>query len=166
MATNSLFYDLAHCLLLAVKNRLIDERGPIDRSYVAAGAVAADCDQLTVQVIRVFGGFPGNEGPQTQTPCAAPRTVELSFKLYRCVPTMSEKGAPPSPAELEASAAGLLADLWVMIQGIRVAIADGFGCTSCKGARFGTITPLGPQGGLGGWDVRLEAMPETMPAGS
>lgn len=88
------------------------ERAAVD-SYVAAGIIAWDncCGLLVTAPERVYrtGSFP-TEGPDPNGCFDGLIAVNVVVLLLRCVPVLNDKGAPPTPAELNAAYGEVLID--------------------------------------------------------
>lgn len=113
---------------------------------------ALDCEQFVVAV-NEFGPDPGaiitaDGGTRLYGAFAAGITVAV----VRCVPTVDDGGNPPATAEVEASAADVLADLSLVMS---AATQWATGTGSCRYVNLGRATPIGPDGGLGGVTLPL-----------
>lgn len=83
---------------------------------------------------------------------------QFVITLFRCVPTMNDKGTPPSPDDLTQSAAGLSRDMWALMQGLYVAMHSHSlytGQIAANDVNIGLVHPLTPSGGYAGFEVRL-----------
>jgi len=115
-ADENVLYKLLSDILDAVV-RTFDDAG-IDlpnRRYVSLGAVAADCEQLTVQLDQLYKGTPGGDPGEIQR-CNGPRTVACTVQLFRKTAALGSYDSefPPVPA-LDSSAQTHLRDIWVMM---------------------------------------------------
>lgn len=158
-------YDLASALLAAVEDRYptTGDHALPARRYVSDGLPAHDicddgsCGQVTVWISRVF---PTTGDPTVEAPVAvrfeAGRAVEAQIEVVRRVPAIGDDGDAmvPTPAEIEASAALVLADAEMVPQAIRVAQREG-DLPGCRAVVFAGWTSLGPQGGVGGGRVTM-----------
>jgi len=146
-----LIYERARTVLDAVVTGFaVDGVALPERQYVANGAVAADCEQLVVQVARIFRGLPGGTEGGT-SPCHGPVSMDVDVHLLRCVPTIEGEGEDvslPSAVELEASGEELLRDAEILRRSIKPLV-------DCRSIVLGNLVPYGPEGGLGGWTYRL-----------
>lgn len=124
-----------------------------ERRYIHYGTVAADCEQLTVELNQVFPGLPG-EDPSAAQPCAGstPRTAATTVTIFRKVPTGSgNRGQdPPTPEALTATTLILARDSWLLL--------DAAEEVDQRGHRRGVIaevSPIGPSGGYTGVTMTL-----------
>ena len=89
------------------------DRPPITEHYVAAGAVAWDscCGLLVVAPERVFRSaqFPA-EGTTDYVCETSLLVVDIVVLLLRCVPTVDDRGMPPTPDAMDAAYADALTD--------------------------------------------------------
>lgn len=89
----------------------------ITASYVAAGAIAWDtcCGLLVVAPERVYhsAAFPV-EGTTDYVCESAELVVDIVILLLRCVPTVDDRGNPPSPHDLSAAYEQILSDAAVI----------------------------------------------------
>ena len=124
------------------------------RRYVSPGEIADDCEQMVVQLSRVYSGFPGGEilAPEK---CGFVRTGEFLLRLIRCV-LDTEDQLPPTDAELDARGRTLLQDVWVLHQGLIERYGSGAFLARCQDLALGGASPVGPEGGLGGWQFVLQ----------
>ena len=132
-----------------------------DRQYAASaavGSIAWDCAQLVVGVGRIFPGIPGAEFTgQDLAGCRGPRVQSMAVVLLRCVPVPDEEGEPPTSAELDTSAAELLADADLLHDGlIDHLLANGAAWNDVRAWRVGALDAVGPEGGLAGWSLVVE----------
>src|SRR6516162_3799237 len=76
-----------------------------DMVYVAPGAeVAFDCEQLTVNMTRIISNMQTQDTPYPTMSALMISSAEFFATLVRCVPTLSDQGVPPSPADSAAAA--------------------------------------------------------------
>lgn len=145
--------DIAADLLGAAETGLIDGGRTVpDRSFVSHGPPAweaCESDQLTVHLAPL--SFRMSRNPRRGYE-SAPIAL-WHVQIVRCAPQSPITG-PPSSA-LEASAGGLLDDLAALTRGVCAAPSDIFG--GCTGLMFGQAIPLGPSGGVAGWDWTITA---------
>lgn len=143
-------YDTALALLTAtVQAYAADGVELPDRRYITPGAQPAyDCPQLTVSVTAVRNGIPGSEQNRPVANCPPMRYATYRLELVRGTPTLDDRGDPPSPDELTASAAVVLRDVDMLDRHVRAA-ARGFAGPGVP-VFVGATTPLGPDGGLSG----------------
>lgn len=145
------------------------------RKMVIAGQAAADgCDggcstppegqwpgQLTVAVQRVYSTDRANFPRELSVPrdarnCAAPvqLAVQLAVTVFRCAPLPTDKGCPPTPEELSASALQVNADM-IAVQRAALCCFATTDTTRPNGRRYvlGATAPIGPQGGCVGFQT-------------
>lgn len=146
-------YALAHTVLDAIVG--VYEQAGVDlpaRRYVHFGGVAADCEQLTVQVDQLYSGTPGGDANAVQR-CNGPRTAVLSVQLFRPEPTQSgTRGGPPTPEQLDAAARQHLTDA--------VLLLDAAGEADNQQGQWGTgyiaeVSPVDASGGFVGIAMAL-----------
>lgn len=127
------------------------------RRYIHAGEIAhdfagQDCvEALVVSWGGTFQGQPGAEGGASPMRCAVPTTASYTIALLRCVPTMDSMGNPPSAAQLQDSGEEILTDGMALAVAIIDAQLDGdLVPIPCSLVGLGDVSPVGPQGGVGG----------------
>lgn len=125
------------------------------RQYVQAGEVAIDCEQVVVEIGRVFLGLPGQE-VASGLKCCPPRSVSVVIWISRCVPTMADDGST-DPDALDASSLAILTDGAVLLGTIIEAWKDGTLLSLCDSIAFQGMTPVGPEGGFGGFRLDFQA---------
>lgn len=132
--------------------------GVPDISYVTFGEPAADCEQLTVHVERI-GDASTNSGLQEGTRHRSMRMPQPLFiaTLFRCVPTLSDDGDPPSSTELTVSARQLHADGWALHNVLFNMLREGELFEFCRNVVWDGIRRYGPAGAFGGWIVTIRA---------
>jgi hypothetical protein len=99
---------------------------------------------------------PGRTFPYTVFPqqeldakCSLPLGFEIELGVVRCMPTISEDGDLPDPADITAAALGLIADQYALYSAIKCCE------TSLQSLVIERWTPSGPQGGCvaGAWTL-------------
>jgi hypothetical protein len=122
--------------------------GAPERQYIAPGQVAIDCEQVTV-----FVG-PLTEGASAPTPPRASfariNRVALIITVVRCVPTVDNRGVPPSPEAMQEAAAQINADKWALWNHLYNMIRNDQLFERCCDVIWGQLQPLAQQGGFGG----------------
>lgn len=130
---------------------------PPDRTYVAHGLPVADCDQLTVHLVRLQ---PRLLEDVRQGRCSVLHQAVMEVRLWRCWPIGNDKEPVPSADTLGSAARQLAADGWAMWKGLTRAWVEGSwpAGVPCKQVKWGTLEPLPPQGALAGWrlDVTVQ----------
>lgn len=131
-------------------------RAAPDRQYVAEGGVAFDCEQLVVQVARVFLGAPGEQVTDPVN-CSATLVADLTVWLIKCAAPMGDNGEPPSDEEIEAVSQVLLTDGLVLTEGLIRGLQGHQVFTSLESpaVAIGELAPQGPEGGMAGWTLTV-----------
>lgn len=86
--------------------------------------------------------------PVTKAPCQVVPEIELHVQFVRCL--TSDVEGPPA-ATLDTEAEGLLVDLWALLNYLYQNPVVG----DCEFITYGQVIPLGPSGGVGGYDVAV-----------
>lgn len=155
--------DAADSVLAAVMAGWPAEAEPLPgRSYVNDGQVPWDCEQLTVNVERMFA----TEGDLALEAIGITsgiglwmRAAVLAVTLVRCSPKPDGKGNPPKPDDIAPSASRVLRDaeaVWGAL-GAQFEIGDFPGC---GGLAFESWTAEGPEGGFVGGTTRVRMLLE------
>ena len=145
-------------MLDAVVNGFADEAvGLPERRYVSEGNTSWDCEQLTVRFVRSTPGLPGagRVDPMGQR-CAQPRSAEYEVQLIRCAAAIEGKQTAPTPAAIEANAAVVLTDAWLLPIAIALAASAGEIAGGCQNIVVGALTARGPEGGFVGNQLTVE----------
>lgn len=119
------------------------------RRYIAFGGVVADCEQLTSQLIQVYPGLPGADPNQVQK-CDGPLTAVIVSQLFRKQPASSQRGTPPTASEISAATRVVARDVWLMLEAAHAVDAAGWNT-----GLIAEVSPIEPQGGLGGCAMTL-----------
>lgn len=145
-------YQVARVVLDTVVATL---ENPPPRRYVSVGNPAFDCEQVVVSVDRTLG-HAGDIAQEVTAPlgCLVMRAVDIGVWVIRCAPTMNDDGQAPSAASLEASAAALLRDPVVILNGLVAAHQAGTLAPS-RGLGFLNWQALAPEGGFAGGVQRI-----------
>lgn len=163
--------DLAH----AVKDAIVT-RWPTDpavatplpaRRFVSNGSMVWDCDQLAIGIDTNYGttGDPAFESISAQVMGGLGYVVtaaSVTALLLRCIPEAEydAAGEPtyvPTPEEIESSAETILTDAVVLFNVILEASEVG-DLGPCQGIAYERGQAEGPEGGLGGWSVKIRAL--------
>lgn len=117
------------------------------------------CDDNGVLYVFWQRAFPERAGiPQGMGKPPGRPKVDIYLRLFRCWPTMGDRGeAPPG---LDAAAAGLAADTDCMWQALTGAICDGSlvdHLSGCDELQLVDVTPRSPKGGCAGVQAHLIA---------
>lgn len=146
---------------------VLDASSPLrapERRYVSVGEPAFDCDQLTVSASVRPGLVATNSvGLDAIRSNSRPRVLIASFRVtvVRCgYPTVTDEGDPPDDADIEAAAAAIYADGWVLFDGLNAAARAGTigGVSLCSEWSVDALDPVGAEGAVAGWVVSAQAM--------
>lgn len=133
--------------------------GAPDRTFIANGQPAFDCDMLAVSSnpIRQAPNPPLEQGAGT-------RHQQFFWKnlagwtvwIIRCGPTAE---IIPTEAEMTAISEQTYADAWALWNYLSNRAADRSDplFSICGGVYFDTIAPITPQGGMYGWQLTIRA---------
>lgn len=165
MATGAVadLYNLADEYLTACFNALaFTPEGSPDRAFVSPGSPSWDCpEQLTVHV-----GEPAQADTFPLQPSLAPAhrvtvqgevdLISMTATILRCVPTMTENGAMPTPLEIDQAAQQTCADLWAIWSMLKIGKRDGTLFPPKDREFFLDPAVAVPQGGgAGGWQIPI-----------
>lgn len=117
------------------------------RQFVSHNAPAWEvcaASQLTVHTASL-----SHRQPTTKAPCMIWPRLELHVQFVRCVTTEPIEG--PDAAALDVDATGLLVDLQALVSWLYDHPIGG----ACEEIQFGNAIPLGPSGGIAGYDVAV-----------
>lgn len=96
--------------------------------------------------------------------------VQVNVELWRCVPTVDDRGRPPSPTALTDSAHDLATDAWCLDTAFYAAwLAGDLNPDDTVGSRsvtLGDLTPIAPSGGAAGWLKRVTYLLDFGPPGT
>jgi hypothetical protein len=87
------------------------------RRYWNVGQVAIDCEQLSVSLIQIYLGPPGDQASMPQR-CNMPRTAVMMITLAREIPVVGMNGRPPSPEKISEGAEISAVDAWVLMESL------------------------------------------------
>lgn len=163
----SALWDLAAAVRDAIETRWPIDAEPLpDRRFVSNGTIVWDCDQLAIGIDSTFGtlGDPAFAAVLSgaQGIGYSLRAASVTALLLRCVPAPEEDDqgnvtAIPTTDEIETSAQLLLSDSIALFNVLLEAQAAGELAT-CQGLAFDRGQAEGPEGGLGGWSIRVQAL--------
>lgn len=135
------------------------------RQYISHGRPAVDFCQTGILV--VYGDAPSIQlrGPNPRQDIAEQAgqfmlmaIAEMFVEMWRCVPNLDDTGVAPTAAQLTASATQLAIDAHALWTGLVRAQTGGTlfpaGMSNVR-AEFGDPTPIGPQGGMAGWRMKV-----------
>ena len=88
------------------------------RRYYTLGSPAIDCEQVTVSMLQMYIGTPGDEATSPRR-CNDPRSVTLLVQVSREVPTVGQNGRPPSGDSIQDGAEISAYDAWILLDSAR-----------------------------------------------
>lgn len=89
------------------------------RQYWTVGEQAIDCEQLTVTLIQLYLGAPGDQASAPQK-CNTPRSAVMTVSLAREIPTVGQNGRPPSYEKISQAAEISAVDAWVLMESVNL----------------------------------------------
>jgi hypothetical protein len=164
-STVASLYDLQAELLGFCAAALAElPQGAPDRQYVAMGAPVLDCEQLTVHCYQIGEG---QTSPATLPLDRARRAVtfpriNMAFLVVTIArecypgPTGASLNKPPDPAALNAAAAILCSDAWLLWNAVPAALRAGELWGGCNFTAWEPLLPLQPSGKIAGWTFPLQ----------
>lgn len=84
------------------------------RQYWTVGQQAVDCEQVTVTLVQIYLGAPGDQASAPQR-CNQPRTAVMTVSVSRAIPVVGQNGRPPSADKVEEAAAISAIDAYVLM---------------------------------------------------
>lgn len=87
------------------------------RRYYTVGQQAIDCEQVTVTLIQIYLGPPGDQASTPQR-CNQPRTAVMVVSISREIPVVGQNGKPPTAQKLEEAAKVSAIDAYVLMQSL------------------------------------------------
>ena len=90
-----------------------------NRRYWNTGQVAIDCEQLSVSLVQIYLGAPGDQASMPQK-CNMPRSAVMTVLLAREIPVVGVNGRPPSAEKISEGAEISAVDAWVLMQSINL----------------------------------------------
>jgi hypothetical protein len=131
---------------------------PPARQFVAHGRWAHDCEAVVVAITSIA------MEPFAPAMCATKDVVSMSVYVVRCFVDMDDDGNPPAAADITADAVQAAGDLGALVGGL----GDRWGAgtlfpsivhLTCEQVTFVGSNPIGPEGGLAGWELQLTVNP-------
>lgn len=89
------------------------------RQYWTVGQQAIDCEQLTVTLIQIYLGPPGDQASTPQR-CNTARTAVITVSVSRQIPTVGQNGRPPAADKLQEAANISAIDGYVLMQSLNL----------------------------------------------
>jgi hypothetical protein len=83
------------------------------RRYWTIGTTARDCEQCVLAVQQMFIGTASV--PLETTQCNGPRGLTFTVEVVRCVPTLDNRGKPPSGEAIELASVHPVIDMEIML---------------------------------------------------
>ena len=88
------------------------------RRYYTLGSPAIDCEQVTVSMLQMYIGTPGDEATSPRR-CNDPRSVTLLVQVSREVPSVGQNGRAPSGDAIQDGAEISAYDAWILLDSAR-----------------------------------------------
>jgi hypothetical protein len=88
------------------------------RRYYTLGSPSIDCEQVTVSMLQMYIGTPGDEATSPRR-CNDPRSVTLLVQVSREVPTVGQNGRAPSGDSIQDGAEISAYDAWILLDSAR-----------------------------------------------
>jgi hypothetical protein len=88
-----------------------------NRRYWTVGQAAIDCEQLSVSLIQLYLGAPGDQASLPQK-CNMPRSAVMTIVLAREIPVVGTNGRAPTAEKISEGAEISAVDAWVLMQSI------------------------------------------------
>jgi len=88
-----------------------------DRQYWTMGEAAVDCDQLSIALIQIYLGPPGDEAASPQR-CNTVRSAVMAISISRAVPVVGTSGRAPTAERISEGAAISAVDAYVLLSSI------------------------------------------------
>lgn len=108
------------------------------RTYIHAGEVAYDCEQLVVTLTGIVA-----PRAQTSNPCPSLRYAQASAHLVICVPSLTDDLEAPTAADLDAAGIEVADAAEVFAAGL----ADALLALGCQNVSLDGVVLAGPDGG-------------------
>ena len=84
------------------------------RRYWTLGSPSVDCEQVTVSMIQMYLGSPGDEATAPRR-CNDPRSVTLLVQVAREIPTVGINGRAPAADAIQDGAEISAYDAWILL---------------------------------------------------
>lgn len=122
-----------------------------EAQYLAPGVMPVwDGEQVTVQLVRLFPGNPGQDIGTYQRPPGALLSVEYVILILRSTPVLDGNLVWPGPDDLNASAVSNWGDLLLLGAILEAAVADDAIVDAGVPITVNPVQPVGTEGGLVG----------------
>lgn len=149
------FFDLgaAAIKLFDVTVDKLEEQGIVipEVNYLAPGnEIVWDCEQFTMHMTRIIGGYPGIDSPVPQPHAIYMNSVEFFATMVRCIPTPNDNADRPDDAEVAIAAQGLMNDARAIRRAFEMIDQEHLVVPRNVPTSVGQVTSIGPQGGYAG----------------
>jgi hypothetical protein len=116
------------------------------RRYYTMASPAVDCEQISVSLVQMYLGTPGDEATEPRR-CQDPRSATLSIQVARAIPITQPNGNPPHADDIQLAAEVCALDAWILMESVNVldtwANPGGFGL-----GVIATVDADPPEGGF------------------
>lgn len=115
------------------------------RRYYTLGSPAIDCEQVTVSMLQMYIGAPGDEATSPRR-CNDPRSVTLLVQVSREVPTVGQNGRSPSGDSIQDGSEISAYDAWILLDSART--LDQWDPANFGLGVIATVETSSPEGGF------------------
>jgi hypothetical protein len=120
-------------------------------AYIAPGnEVVWDCEQLTLHLTRIIGGYPGTDSPVPQPHALLMNSAEFFATIVRCIPVVGDNGQLPDQADVVAGAQGLMRDARAIRRAFEMIDQEHLVVPRNVPSSIGQVVSQGPQGAYAG----------------
>ena len=157
---------ILNSILSAAASKLNDAGVPPGRVVLSPGTTPAtdDCckGQLTLRIVEMYPTSTFPQFDQTQRGadggCIHILDIHLALGVHRCAYTLSDKGVPPTPAQVTEDGNEMADDAMLLLDAI---ICDIKELPGLLGLKLGRWEPPGETGGCqrGEWDFHVAIAP-------
>lgn len=117
------------------------------RRFVHAGELSWDGEELSVALVQVYPGRPGQFTPGPVED-ATVMVGEYRVSLVRCVPGPQPSGRPPTGSTLDRAGLGVMGDAGALVRVVLAAVMDETLASWRDKVLVGPLVVDGPGGGL------------------
>ena len=137
-------------LMQAVLNQVITQYTSYNmplpgRRYWTLGSPSVDCEQVTVSMLQMYLGSPGDEATAPRR-CNDPRSVTLLVQVAREVPTVGTNGRAPAADSIQDGAEISAYDAWILLDSART--LDQWDPANFGLGVIATVEASSPEGGF------------------
>lgn len=114
------------------------------RRYWAIASTPVDCEQVTVSLVNLYLGLPGDQAT-TPLQCNSPKSAVVNIAISRPVATVTGSGKAPLGEKIQAGAEFAAYDAWILMDNL-----EQFDQWESAGNGMGVIATVAttpPQGG-------------------